>query len=104
MFDFENLDDPKRQALLMLAAGLLSPQAKNQSKGAQFAGALSQGLQGGLMGFNNASREQRRAQALAEEARIRKIQGDEMQRGQDFNQALASGYQPAVNPATPNDD
>lgn len=76
---FENLDDPQKQALLMMAAGLLAPQDRRLGKGGQFAAALSQGMQGGLMGYNNASREKRRAEALAEEARIRKMQADQMQ-------------------------
>ena len=107
---FENLDDPKRQALLMMAAGLLSPQDGRMGKGSQFAAALSQGLQGGLLGYNNASREQRRAKGLEQETAFRnmqveamKRQAEEAQRQQAFRSAA---FKPGVGamPSTPNDD
>lgn len=70
---FDQLDDPKRQALLMMAAGLLSPQDGRMGKGSQFMSALGQGIQGGLLGFNNASREKRRAEGLGQETEIRSM-------------------------------
>lgn len=91
---FENLDDPQKQALLMMAAGLLAPQDRRLGKGGQFAAALSQGMQGGLLGFNQARQAKRRDDVMGQEAELRKMQMADMQRGQQFNQALSQGYQP----------
>lgn len=101
---FENLGAPQKQALLMMAAGLLTPQDKRLGKGGQFAAALSQGMQGGLLGYNQARQAKRRDELMGQEAELRRMQVADMQRGQQFNQALTSGYQPAVTPATPMDD
>lgn len=90
---FDNLD-PKQQAMLMMAAGLLSPQPRNMGRGAQFAGALSQGIQGGLLGFNQASQEKRRAEIMAQEAALRKAQLAGIEREEQFRNALTQGFQP----------
>lgn len=45
-------DDPQRQAMMMLAAGLLSP--VNQKGWGGFGQALGRGIQGGLLGYNDA--------------------------------------------------
>ena len=101
---FENLDDPKRQALLMMAAGLLSPQDGRMGKGSQFAAALSQGLQGGLLGYNNASREQRRAKGLEQETEVRRMQMKAMKAQQAKQQQIdALGSQFFQQPMTQDD-
>jgi len=53
---FENLDDPRKQALLALAAGLFSPVRGKGFSG--FGEALGQGVNAGLLGFNQAQRTQ----------------------------------------------
>ena len=101
---FDQLDDPKKQALLMMAAGLLSPQDSRMGKGSQFAAALSQGLQGGLLGFNNASREKRRAEGLAQETDIRRMQVEQMKAQQAKQQQIdALGPQFFQQPMTQDD-
>lgn len=105
MLDFE---DPRKAALMMMAAGLLSPV---RSKGASgFGEALSQGLRGGLLGFNEASQNKRRSEVMAQQAAMQKMQmeamqrqAEEMQRQQAFR---AAAFKPGVGaqPLTPNDD
>jgi len=98
---FENLDDPKRQALLALAAGLLSPV---RSKGwSGFGEALGQGIQGGLLGFNQAQRTKEATDRGAMARKLQEMQFAEMERAQKFNQAA---FKPGIGaqPLTPNDD
>lgn len=107
---FDQLDDPKRQALLMMAAGLLSPQDGRMGKGSQFMSALGQGIQGGLLGFNNASREKRRAEGLGQETEIRRMQAEAIKRQNEEAQRMqafkAAAFKPGIGaqPLTPNDD
>ena len=92
---FENLDDPQKQALLMMAAGLLAPQDRRLGKGGQFAAALSQGMQGGLLGFNQARQAKRRDDVMGQEAQIRAAQVKQMQDAQadqEFKRSLAPQF------------
>ena len=98
-----NLDDPQRQAMLKMAAGLLAPVRQKGGKG--FLEALGNGLQGGVQGFNVGAETQRRNQGADMSNRMAQMQFDQAQKGQQFDQAVAAGYKPAqnMNP-TPNDD
>lgn len=88
MLDFE---DPRKAALMMMAAGLLSPV---RSKGASgFGEALSQGLRGGLLGFNEASQNKRRNDVMAQQAAMQKLQMEAMQR-QQADQEFAAAQAP----------
>ena len=88
MLDFE---DPRKAALMMMAAGLLSPV---RSKGASgFGEALSQGLRGGLLGYNEASQNKRRNDVMAQEAAMRKFQMEALQR-QQADQDFAASQAP----------
>ena len=99
---FGNLDDPQKQLMLMLGAGLLSPV---RNKGfAGFGEALGQGIQGGLLGYNQARQMQDRRGQDDIRRKMQEMQLAEFQRGQDFNKALGAGFQPGVRPATPVDD
>ena len=102
MFSFDNLDDPKKQMLLAMAAGLLSPVRSKGMSG--FGEAMGQGINAGLMGYNAASQNKRRNELSDIQKKMSQMQIGEMERGQQFNQALSAGYQPSVNPLTPNDD
>lgn len=90
---FDNLDDPKRQALLMMAAGLLSPVRSRGASG--FGEALGRGIQGGLLGFNEASQNRRRNELTDLQKRMSQFQLDAAQRDADFskrNDALAAQF------------
>ena len=99
---FGNLDDPQKQLMLMLGAGLLSPV---RNKGfAGFGEAFGQGIQGGLLAHNQARQMQDRRGQMDLQRKVQEMQLAEFQRGQDFNKALGAGFQPGVRPATPVDD
>jgi hypothetical protein len=94
MFDFSQMDDPKRQALLMLAAGLLSPV---RSKGVSgFGEALSRGITGGLLGFNEATQSQRRNALTDIQKKMSDMQLADAQRKLDYNRALPSAMTQGV--------
>lgn len=98
---FGNLDDPQKQLMLMLGAGLLSPV---RNKGfAGFGEALSQGIQGGLLGYNKARQMQDQRGQDDMRRKMQEMQLAEMERGQKFNQVA---FRPGIGapPATPNDD
>lgn len=105
---FENLDDPKRQALLALAAGLLSPVRGRGFSG--FGEALGQGVQSGLLGFNQAQRTQESVKRGEMERKLeqeRLNQFAQQQKAQDyFGQGLKQFFQPGIGaqPSTPVDD
>ena len=92
MFD---LSDPKVQAMLAAASGLLAP--VNRKGGAGFAQAASRGLHEGLLGYNVADEARRRNQGADMSTRMAQMQYDQAQKGQQFDQALAAGYKPAQN-------
>lgn len=98
---FENLDDPRKQALLALAAGLLSPVRGKGWSG--FGEAASQGIQSGLLGFNQAQRTQEAVKRGEMERKLEAARLAEYERGQKFNQAA---FSPGIGaqPATPVDD
>lgn len=77
---FENLGDPRKQAMLMLAAGLLSPVRGRGATG--FGEALGNGIQGGLLGFNQASRTQEATKRGEMERRLQQMQLADMERQQ----------------------
>ena len=101
MFDFSQLDDPKRQALLMMAAGLLSPVRGKGMSG--FGEAMGQGIRGGLLGFNEASQNKRRNELTDIQKKHSQMQFADAERAQRFNQAA---FKPGIGapPLTPNDD
>lgn len=98
---FGNLDDPQKQLMLMLGAGLLSPV---RNKGfAGFGEALGQGIQGGLLAHNQARQMQDRRGQMDLQRKMQEMQLAEMERAQKFNQVA---FRPGIGspPATPNDD
>lgn len=100
MFE-DAFSDPKRAAMLMMAAGLLSPVRGRGASG--FGEALGAGLRGGLLGFNEAAQNKRRGEFADIQRQMAQMQLAEAQRGQAFNKAA---FQPGVGaqPLTPNDD
>jgi hypothetical protein len=72
-----SLDDPRTQGILALAAGLLDNRGRN------FAGALSQGLLGGLEGFNRASVLQTGREREAVNRQLTQAQLDQIKRAQE---------------------
>lgn len=98
---FDNLDDPRKQALLMMAAGLLSPVRGKGMSG--FGEAMGQGIRGGLLGFNSASQNKRRDELTDIQKKHSQMQLAEAERAQRFNQAA---FKPGIGapPLTPNDD
>lgn len=89
---FDNLDDPKRQALLALAAGLLTP--VRQKGAAGFGAALSNGIQGGLLGFNQASQQQRRNKLTDIQEQMAKMQLANANRDEEFRKSVQ--YSPSA--------
>lgn len=91
---FDNLDDPRRQALLMMAAGLLSPV---RGKGMAGVGeAMSRGIEGGLLGFNQASNAKQSKEMRDVQKKILDAQLKGQAREQQFTDALARGIKPGV--------
>lgn len=99
-------EDPKRQALLALAAGLLSP--VRSRGGAGFGEALGRGIQSGLMSFNSAANNRRRSELEDIQKRMGQIQLDSANRESDFNarnDSLVSQYfQPGYTPSVETDE
>lgn len=94
---FDNLDDPRQQALLAAAFGLLGGRGKGFGGFAESAG------KAGLLGINAYSRasEDKRRNALADmQTKLQGMQFDQMQQDQKWQQALQSGYRPGA-PASP---
>lgn len=98
---FENLDDPRKQALLMAAAGLFAPVRGKGWSG--FGEALSQGIQGGLLGLNRAQTMQAKLAEEKQRAAMRDVALANARREQDFRAALASEYNPGT-PSVPYND
>lgn len=94
-----NPEDPKTQGLLGLAAGLLTP-----TRGGKFAPALGMGIQQGLQNFNRSRAENVELANRRGYGEMQQGMMDDRKRDRDFQSAIASGYQPAINPLTPNDD
>lgn len=96
-FSLDNLDDPRKQALLAMGLGLLAPkQAKTN-----FAGDLGQAGLLGLQSYVGAKNNQ-------QEMQMRDLQAQQMKNALDQQrQAQALGqraFAPAMQPLTPNDD
>lgn len=98
---FENLDDPRKQALLALAAGLFSPVRGKGWSG--FGEAMGQGINAGLLGLNQATRTQEAVKRGEMERKLEQARLAEFERGQKFNQVA---FRPGIGaqPATPVDD
>lgn len=96
-----NLDDPKVQALLMAAGGLLTP--TRARGGAALAEGVSRGIQGGLLGYNKARQMQDQRGHSDLQRKMQEMQLAGMERDQKFNQVA---FRPGIGapPATPNDD
>jgi hypothetical protein len=96
-----NMDDPKIQMQLAMAAGLLSPVRGKGIKG--FGEALSQGLLGGIRGYNVADEAQRRNQSVDMQNKMQQSQYDQMQRGllgqQKIDALAPQFFQPGNAPA-----
>ena len=92
MFSFDNLDDPKKQMLLAMAAGLLSPVRSKGMSG--FGEAMGQGINAGLMGYNAASQNKRRNELSDIQKKMSQMQLGEMENNNQFRSAVNSGYQP----------
>lgn len=90
---FDNLDDPRQQALLAAAFGLLGGQG-----GKGFGGFARDAGRAGLLGmqsYNQASALQDRRKEEAQQRKFRELQMGEMQRGMDYNKAFGQAIQPA---------
>jgi hypothetical protein len=99
----DNLDDPKRQALLMLAAGLMSPVRGRGITG--FGEALGQGIQGGLLGYNTGLRTQEAVRRGEMERRLEEMRLEEMRRAQadqSYARQIAPNYFQPGNAPTDN--
>lgn len=103
---FDNLDDPKQQALLAAAFGLLGG-----SGGKGFRGFAQDAGKAGLLGLNRyavANEDKRRNTESAARQKMTDFQFQQMQRGaedQDFARQLAPNFfSQGVQPSTPNDD
>jgi len=100
---FDNLDDPKKQALLMMGLGLMqgAPQGR-KNFGADFANAGLMGLQG----YNSANQLQLRSQEEKQQQEMRALAMAEAKRRQDRQarlDALPGQFNMPGN-LTPNDD
>lgn len=103
---FDNLDDPRKQAMLAMAFGLLGGQ------GGKGAGGFARDLgQAGLLGLNRfavANEDKRRSGLVEDQRKMQQFQFDQAKRGaedQDFARQIAPNYfSPQVSPLTPNDD
>lgn len=92
MFDAFS-DDPQRQAMMMLAAGLLSP--VRSKGGAGFAEAMSKGIQGGLLGYNQAGQAKRRNEMADMENKFKQAQMGQFERANEdekFKRSIAPQY------------
>ena len=103
---FENLDDPRKQALLALAAGLFSPVRGKGFSG--FGEALGQGVNAGLLGFNQAQRTQEAVKRGEMDRRLEQMRLDQAKRQQEYQtgfDALSKQYfQPGYTPTTSVDE
>lgn len=99
MFNFDNLDDPKKQMMLMLAAGLLTP-----TRGKNFGEAAARGIQGGLMGWNNASQSKRQNELADLQKKMSQMQLDAGQRAMAGDEYAAKGFGQFFQGASPGVD
>lgn len=102
---FDNLEDPRRQAMLMMAAGLLSPV---RGKGmAGFGEAMSRGIEGGLLGYNQASKSKREREMEKLLTEQRQLQLDQARQEADYQTKatnLAGQYFQPPTPSVPYND
>lgn len=103
---FENLDDPRRQALLAMAAGLFSPVRGRGMSG--FGEALGNGINAGLLGLNTATRTQEATRRGEMDRKLEQARLDQLKQAQEAQAYMGAGIgrfmQPGVQPATPVDD
>lgn len=93
---FDNLDDPKKQMLLAMAAGLLTPQ-HNRGLGG-FGAALGQAVPMGLNQYAQASMMKQKMGAAEQEKKMREMQLEQMRNEQQFRVALGGAMQPSFAP------
>lgn len=98
MFDFE---DPQRLAMLMAAAGLLSPQSRGMSRGSQVMASLGQGLEGYAKGGLLGSQNKRRNDVMGQEAELRRMQIDQAKRNVAGDEYAAQGFKQFFNSGAP---
>lgn len=105
---FENLDDPRKQALLMAAAGLFAPVRGKGWSG--FGEALSQGIQGGLLGLNRAQTMQAKLAEEKQQQQMRQLAMDRANQEQEAQRYFGAGLKQYLSPGvgampnTPVDD
>lgn len=95
---FENLDDPRKQALLALAAGLLSPVRGKGWSG--FGEAASQGINAGLLGFNQAQRTQEAVKRGEMERQLEQARLAQMKQAQDAQAYKSAGIGKFMSPGS----
>ena len=95
---FENLDDPRKQALLALAAGLLSPVRGKGWSG--FGEAASQGINAGLLGFNQAQRTQEVVKRGEMERQLEQARLAQMKQAQDAQAYMGKGIGKFMSPGS----
>ena len=95
---FENLDDPRKQALLALAAGLLSPVRGKGWSG--FGEAASQGINAGLLGFNQAQRTQEAVKRGEMERQLEQARLAQMKQAQDAQAYMGQGIGKFMSPGS----
>lgn len=96
---FENLDDPRKQALLALAAGLFSPVRGKGFSG--FGEALGQGVNAGLLGFNQAQRTQEAVKRGEMERQLEQARLAQMKQAQDAQAYMGQGIGKFMSPGAP---
>ena len=95
---FENLDDPRKQALLALAAGLFAPVRGKGWSG--FGEAASQGINAGLLGFNQAQRTQEVVKRGEMERQLEQARLAQMKQAQDAQAYMGAGIGKFMSPGS----
>lgn len=94
-----DLNDPRVQAKLMMAAGLLSPV---RGKGWQgFTEAMGQGIQGGLLGFNQGARTQEAVKRGESERQMHEARLKQLQDAQKAQEYMGAGIGKFMSPGAP---
>jgi hypothetical protein len=90
---FDNLDDPQKQMLLMLGAGLLSPTRNKGMTG--FGEAMGKAIPQGLLGYSSATEAKRRNAMADMQAKFQQAQLGQMEQSQAdeaFKRSIAPQY------------
>lgn len=90
---FDNLDDPQKQMLLMLGAGLLSPTRNKGMTG--FGEAMGKAIPQGLLGYSSATDAKRRNAMADMQAKFQQAQLGQMEQSQAdeaFKRQIAPQY------------